>query len=113
MANIEFTVQDIKRSSNGVNITDNDTSINTADTYFFLNNGRCFLLVNNGTASPCTVTVVSQQTVDSLAVTDLTATVAAGKEHIIGPFPTAVYNNSDGKVQVTFDQAVTAIVLRG
>lgn len=68
----------------------------------FTNDGRTVLYVKNG-ATSCDVTFETAKTVDGLAVADLTVTVGANKEFCIGPFPPNIYNDSDGKVQVTYD----------
>lgn len=67
-------------------------------------------MVKNDDASAITVTLVTQGTVDSQAVADRTVTVAAGAIKLIGPFPTATYNDSSGNVQVTYS-AVTSITV--
>ena len=85
-------------------------SLSLSDTYQMLNNGNLFIEVVNGDASPTTVTIVSQNTVDGLAVADRTVVVSAGTEQIIGPFPPQIYNNSVGEIEVTFSN-ITAITL--
>ena len=110
MANVTLTVNDARRASNGLNVTDNDTTVGAVDTYFLPNNGKVVLLV---TSTPgCTVTVETPATVDGLAVTDLTATVGAAKQHVIGPFPPQVYNQADGTVKVTFSAAADVYAVR-
>lgn len=110
MANVTVQPSDARRSSNGLNATDNGTAVTSSDTYFVPNNGRVVLLV---TSTPgCTVTVQTPNSVDGLAVTDLTASVGATKQHVIGPFPTTVYNQADGTIQVTFSAAATLYPVR-
>lgn len=110
MADVTLTVFDARRASNGVNVTDQDTTVSAADTYYVPNNGRVVLLV---TSTPgCTVTIETPGTVDGLAVTDLTATIGAAKQHVLGPFPGQVYNRADGTVKVTFSAAADVLALR-
>lgn len=79
----------------------------------FLNNGKMLLHVKNG-ATDCNVTVSTPNTVDGLAIADLTVTVSASTEEFIGPFPASIYNDSSGYVQLSYDDEsnVTVAVLR-
>lgn len=110
MADITLTVFDTKRTSNGVNVTDQDTTVTNTDTYYVPNNGRVVLLVNS--TPGCTVTVETPGTVDGLAITDYTATIAAAKQHVLGPFPGATYNKADGTIKVTFSAAADVLAVR-
>ncbi|GEM_PF-1873978 len=111
MANVTLTVSDTRRPSNGLNVTDNGTVVGAVDTYFVPNNGQVKLLV---TSTPgCVVTVQTPGTVDGLAVTDYTATIAATKQHVLGPFSGQTYNLADGTIQVTFSAAATVYCVRG
>ncbi len=76
-------------------------------------NGDVFIHVKNG-ATDCNVTIVTQNTSDSLAVADRTVTVSASTEQFIGPFPRDVYNDNSGYVQLTYDDVsnVTIAVVR-
>ena len=66
----------------------------------FTNDGKTLIEVINADASPNTVTIVTQSTVDGLAVADKTVVVPAGEARIIGPFPKQIYNNTSGAVVV-------------
>ena len=112
MAIIALTVQDARRSSNGVNVTDTAVSASSGNTYQFNNNGQAVLYIKNASGSTCTVTVTTPGTIDGLAITDLTASVVTAKEHLIGPFPARVYNDASALVNFTVNQTVTAMVLR-
>ena len=75
----------------------------------FWNNGKTFLLVNNGSGGSLTVTIVTPNTVDGLAVSDRTVAIADGQLYAIGPFTTD-YKQSDGYIHVTWStvSSVTA-----
>lgn len=111
MADVTLTVTDSRRDSNGINITDNDTTVSASDVYYFPNNGRVVLVVTNAAGSN-TVTVQTPGTVDSLAVTDLTATITASKTFALGPFPPTIYNDAQGRVRVTFSAAADVMPVR-
>lgn len=64
----------------------------TGDT--FVNTGAEIAVVFNGSANPITATFTTTATVDSLAVSDLAVTCAAGKRYVIGPFPKYAYGAS-------------------
>ena len=49
-----------------------------------------------------TVTLDIKSTVDGQAVTDPTVSVPASGERVIGPFPTSIYNNANGKAKITY-----------
>lgn len=103
-----YTVQTATR--NGVEPTEN--AVAASDT--FVNDGRTILVVDNGSGSELTVTITTPGTVDGLAIADKTVTVAIGDKAVIGPFPPAIYNNSDGVVTVAFNEttSVTAMCIR-
>lgn len=110
MANVTVQPNDARRTSNGLNATDGGTAVSSSDTYFIPNNGRVILLV---TSTPgCTVTVQTPGTVDGLAIADSTPAVGATKQHVLGPYPTTIYNQADGTIQVTFSAAATLYAVR-
>jgi hypothetical protein len=81
----------------------------------FVNSGRVFIHVKNGSGGSIDITVDSQtpcnQGVDHNAV----VAVGAGAEKMIGPFPKDRFNDTAGKVQVTYsafaDLTIAAIEL--
>lgn len=111
MANVTLTVQDVART--GLDLRAAETTVVIANTYYFPNDGRTKLFVRNATGSTCVVTIETPKTVDGLAVTDRTVSVATAKEFEIGPFPPDTYNNDSGQVKVTFDQTVGIVAVRG
>jgi hypothetical protein len=80
----------------------------------FANNGSVFYHVKNGGGGSITATFVTQSTVDGLAVSDLAVAVPNGGERIVGPFPPGIYNDANGRVQVTYSgvTSVTVAALR-
>ena len=76
----------------------------------FVNTGTEYLEVVNGSGADVTVTIVTPNTVDGLAVTDRAVVVTAGERRKIGPFPTSIYNNSNAKVNVTYSSATSVTV---
>jgi len=76
----------------------------TADNVSFTNSvdQRTLFWVKNGDGSDHDVTFHTSETRDGNAVADLTVTITAGKERLMGPFPAGVYNQSDGTVYADF-----------
>ena len=70
--------------------------------HFFANNGATFLLIMNGSMASVNVTIVSQLTVEGLAVADAVVAVGAGVTKLIGPFNPTIFNDEDGQATVTF-----------
>lgn len=65
----------------------------------WLNTGKEFVYVNNGNGSSLVVTLQyngPSGSVDGQSLTNKTVTIATGKSDVIGPFPTAFYNDSNG-----------------
>jgi hypothetical protein len=69
-------------------------------------------VLNGGTASR-TVTIVTPETVDGLAVTDRTVTVGTAAAGVFIPI-TSLYKDTDGLAHITYDDitSVTVAVLR-
>lgn len=74
------------------------------------NTGKEFIYINNGDASPVTLTIVTQQTVDGQAVADRTVTIPAGEFRLVGPFPVGTYNDGNNLCQLTYS-GVTSLTL--
>lgn len=102
MARTDLSVQRI--TTDGLNPA--YTAAN-ADGHSIDNDAHMFLHVKNGDASAHTVTVVTPRQVDGLDVADLTVSVPAGEERIIGRFSTATFGRS---VDVNFS-AVTSVTV--
>jgi hypothetical protein len=73
----------------------------------FPNDGKTFVWYQNDHATEVrTLTVVTQKTVDGKAVADDTVGVEAADDlAFVGPFPPSIYNDANGRVQVTYSDA--------
>lgn len=102
----DLTVQSSSRTANDLAWA--APTVGTGDT--FLNTGREAILVNNAIDAPLTVTIETPATVDGLAITDRVVAVGAEKIALLGPFPRATYNNTEGKLKITCS-AVASVTL--
>ena len=69
-----------------------------------LNSGKLFLHVKNANGSTArTVTVDSQQACSQGYDHDAAVSVPASSERMIGPFPKDRFNDSGGKIQISYD----------
>jgi hypothetical protein len=88
---VELTVKEITRA--GVSADYTLVAPTATHGNKFLNSGREFLQVRNGSAAPITVTITSGVTVDDLALPTKVYTVAATgdgtglDDQLFGPFP--------------------------
>ena len=100
MANTELTPQNITRTGVLVEYTATDQT----DWSYFYNDGNIILYAVDDTGT-ATVTVYTPNTVDGLAIDDLTVTLATSATvgQFIGPFPPSIYNFSDGTVRFIVD----------
>jgi len=76
----------------------------------FVNDGKKLFVVNNGSGAAVEVTFATQKTVDGEAIADKVVDVPNGEQHLLGPFPTDIYNDGDGKVQVTYEDHTSVTV---
>jgi hypothetical protein len=93
MAREELTVTQITREG-----AFHAVATGVADGHKFLNNGRCFAIVQNADEdNPHTITVISQKTVLGLPVGDKAVVIPkASTGHLIGPWPSDVFNAVSG-----------------
>ena len=111
MADVLLTVRDTSRAE-GVNVTDLDAAVTSADSFLVPNNGNVRLIVVNA-AGANNVTVTTPNAVDGLAIADLVIALTASKTYVLGPFPPAIYNNSAGQVRFTVSANADVTVVRG
>lgn len=110
MPRTDFTVLQIVRTG----LTAAYTAADGTNQNAFANDGRTYLHVKNGGGGSINVTIDTPGSVDGLAVGNLVVAVPAAGEKIIGPFPTNIYNQTDGKVYVDWSgvTSVTAAAVR-
>lgn len=100
MAEVTVTVYDPGRAAaSGANYTDNKTAAVSGNNYNIPNNGRVGIILECTAGS--TAAVVTPNSVDGLAITDLSLTTTAAKIQLWGPFPPSIYNNASGNIVVT------------
>lgn len=99
MARTALTVQTVVDSGLEVTYTNGDAT----NEHEFVNNGDTFIHIVNGGGGDVVATIVTPATVQGLTVEDPAITVTAGEERFIGPFPGAIFNQSDGKVHLDLD----------
>jgi len=113
MARTTLTPQVTLRSSNG--LTPTYSAADQANGQQFQNTGRELLHVKNTNGATRTLTVDTPGSVDGQAIANPTFVIPATTgDKFIGPFPPAVYNQSDGNVYLDWsaDTNVTIAVLR-
>lgn len=77
----------------------------------FVNDGKTFLEVANGDATPMTVTIAGARNVQLDTSAEKEVTVADGTSQMIGPFPVGNYNReTDESVVVTYS-SVTSLTI--
>jgi hypothetical protein len=90
-------------------------SVASGDGHYFINTNNEIVIVENGYTATITLTVVTGGSVSSLDIEDVEMGISAGEIALIGPFPTAVFNQSisgeaNRKVYLNFNSAVTGTV---
>lgn len=106
MARTVLTVQSVARTG----LTPAYVAGDQANGHMFDNTSqRVMIHVKNGGSSSIIVTIPTPGTVDALAIADLSVSVPAGAERMIGPFPRAVYDQAARTVWVDLsaDTSVT------
>lgn len=97
----------------GLDCSGTTPTITTGDE--FANTGVECILIRNGSGGSITVTLDFKATPDGATVTDPTVTIADGVMKILGPWPTAYYNDSStGRMKFTCSSvtSVTAYVFK-
>lgn len=112
-SSVALTIQEISKT--GKSVTEDLIAPTATHGNKFINNGKTFLRVKNGSGGDITVTIDTPGTVSGLAIADLVVTVKATGDangldfQDIGPFDTN-FNQSDGYVWAVFS-AVTDILV--
>lgn len=76
----------------------------------FENDGDRFLAVYNNSGGDVVVSAVIQKTVDKITPDPKQVTVGDGQTKFLGRFPTDIYNDTNGYVQITYDSATDVSV---
>jgi hypothetical protein len=76
----------------------------------FVNDGNTWLQIKNGGASSITVTIDSKTPCNQGFDHDLTVTIVAGGEKVIGRFEQSRFNDPTGKVSVAYS-AITSVTV--
>jgi hypothetical protein len=93
----------------GTTLASSLEALGATDTAFeYLNDGATPVLIENGSASPITCTI-DAQSVDGLAITDPTVTIAAGASKFIKALDPKYFNNSSGKVTISISAPATTV----
>lgn len=73
------------------------------------NNGRTFVLLQNGDSSPTTATFVTSGTATSeaLAIADMAVVVTNAKDELVGPFPTDTFGTT---LNITYSSVTSLTV---
>ncbi len=109
MSRVALTVQQIDRASSGLSAT--HTAPSSTQLSIPNNDGRMFVNVKNTGATTQTVTVQTPGQVAGLDVAELVCTVPPTTGDImVGPFPPAAFNQSDGAVYVDLSASTTMTV---
>lgn len=74
------------------------------------NSGVEGLFVFNGGGGAITLTLDIQQTVDGQLVTDRTISIGAGARFLAGPFPPGIYNDTNGRMNITYSGVASVFV---
>jgi hypothetical protein len=79
----------------------------------FVNSGRMFIAVVNAHGSdPRTITVNSQAACNQGSDHDIAVVITAAQdEKVFGPFPKDRFNDSDGKVQITYSDSAADLTI--
>lgn len=104
MSRTTVVPQELSRA--GITPTYNAATATDGDA--FTNDGHTFVQVLNASGAPITLTIQTPNTVDGLAITDRTVSVPATTGNkMIGPFPPAIYNQSNGQVYLDWSSATS------
>lgn len=74
--------------------------------------GDIAFIVKNASGSSINVTLdIRAAGPDGATVTDPVVAIAAGATKMIGPFPTGIYNDASGRVNITYSDVTTVTVM--
>ena len=99
-----FTVQQVTRL--GI-VPVYNTANDLGDAY--LNDGKVWVAVSDGTGE-LIITFVSSLVVGTMALADLTVTIAQNTEQVIGMFPENWFSDGDGLVQMRYSKHESVVI---
>jgi hypothetical protein len=108
MADYTLTVYEARYT--GANFTDNKQAVTNADTVYVPNDGDVQIVA--AASGGATITIVTPNTVDSNAITDLTLTAGTAKTKVFGPFPPHIYNDAQGRLRITVSANTDLLAFR-
>jgi hypothetical protein len=76
----------------------------------FTNDGNCWLHIKNGGASPVTVTITARTPCNHGTLHNLAITVPAGEERISPRLEQSRFNDSNGKVSISYSATTSVTV---
>lgn len=76
----------------------------------FANSGYEFLWIKNSSGSSVTVTIDSQTPCNQGYDHNVTVTVPAGQERVVGPFQPGRFNDANGNVKITYSSTANVTV---
>jgi hypothetical protein len=74
------------------------------------NNGKTLLVVFNGSGSSINVTITPTNTVAGFTIAPVVVAVAGTSTKYLGPYPATYFNNSSGRLVITYS-AVTQVTV--
>jgi len=78
----------------------------------FVNDGRTFFRVKNGSASPITVTIAAVKASDQGVTENIVSAIVANTGDVVfGPFPASEFNDVNGRVIATYSGVTTLTVM--
>ena len=116
MSRVTLTPVEINRLGTGTGATPiMGRTAFTADQVQFKNTGKEFIVVERAVAATSSITIHTNVVEDGLTLPDVVHSMAAGdgtvQTKLIGPFPTADYNQNDGYVYVDSDSTDDTIAV--
>ena len=76
----------------------------------FANDGNVFIHAKNASGGAIVLTFKTPATVSGVDIDEVEVSIPAGEERMVGPFDPAVFNQSDGNVDLDFD-GVTSLTI--
>ncbi|MDD5302030.1 MAG: hypothetical protein PHS14_02890 [Elusimicrobia bacterium] len=102
---VRVTVEQSVKS--GLTATYTSSGLLTTNTYKVRNDGKVFLHFKKTGAGACTVTIVTPNTANGLAIADQTVTVPATTgDQFVGPLPPSLFNDSSSDVSFSISDTV-------